>query len=583
MPLPTLDQGENGLITANSPLTTKGDLWGFSTVNARIPTGSPGFLLSADVSATTGLAWVRPGGVFYTVGKYNCDYTTDDSADDVQIQAAIDAANTAGSGTVFLNGAVFYTSTEVTLKSNVTVMGLGKGKTVIRSSVGTNNWCLDTNTTGTDKDDRENIFVIDLSIASITPSHSAIIRNTTNCGFINVEAYHTDWSAIRETLVIQNSQNVYFDKNFIHDSSGNGVQVNGCDWFYVTGNTVLGYFNNVSHSGTYHMDDGIDIDVDFLNTHLVPSRYGVVIGNNVDYSDNGNNIRIAASQHVICSGNVVTNHSVTAAAAILVNGYSNSTYTHPICSDIVVCDNQIINAQDCGIRIQDSDSLTENVVVRGNSIIDCGNSAGSGQLGSGILVNAENVTIENNILDNCGKNSGDGGALMLYKKNGATMCNNTIINSPGAGFRAWNGDALQSYTGITLENTKVSGNLTNYVTAAVSSGYLRNNEGMNRENLYAQGNVTGATTFNRANGGTITATLTGSITVTLTSGVALGDILRLILTQDATGSRTATWPSNFKKAGGTLTLTTTANAVDTIVMEWDGTNWREISRSLATA
>lgn len=518
--------------------------------------------------------------VFYTVGTSDADYITDGTADDVQIQEAIDAANTAGGGVVFLKGTSYNTTTEITLKSNVVVCGLGKGVTVINSSVSTTSWCFDTNTTGQAKTDRTNIYLKDLSIASATASHSAIIRNTTNCGFINVEAYHTDWSAVRETLVVQHCQNVIFDSNFIHDSSGNGVQVNGSDYFYVTGNTVLGYYNNVGHSGTYHMDDGIDIDVDFLDTHIVPSRYGVVIGNNVDFSDNGNNIRIAASQHVICANNVVTNHTVTAAAAILVNGYSNATYTHPVCSDILVIGNQVYNASDSGIKVQDSDSLTENVIVRGNTLVDCGTVAAGGQLGCGIQINAEDVTVDDNLLDNCGKNSGDGGAIIIYKKNGATIRRNTIINSPGTGIRAWNGDALQSYTGITIEDTKVSNNTSDYVLSAVSSGYIKNNEGLNRDNLYAQGNVTGATTFNRVNGAKITATLTGNITVTLTSGVGLGDTLTLVLTQDGTGGRTATWPSNFKKAGGTLTLSTAASAVDTITMVWDGTNWRETNRSM---
>jgi len=98
--------------------------------------------------------------------------------------------------------------------------------------------------------------------------------------------------------------------------------------------------------------------------------------------------------------------------------------------------------------------------------------------------------------------------------------------------------------------------------------------------LYAQDNVTGAITFNRANGSTITATLTGNITPTLTNGKALNDTLTLKLTQDATGSRTVTWPSNFKKAGGALTLSTGVSAIDVIQMRWDGTNWVEVSRAL---
>jgi hypothetical protein len=40
-----------------SPLTTKGDLWGFSTVDARIPIGTNGYLLTPDSGQTLGLKW----------------------------------------------------------------------------------------------------------------------------------------------------------------------------------------------------------------------------------------------------------------------------------------------------------------------------------------------------------------------------------------------------------------------------------------------------------------------------------------------------------------------------------------------
>jgi hypothetical protein len=43
--------------TANSPLTAKGDLFGYSTTQARVAVGSDGESLVADSSATTGLRW----------------------------------------------------------------------------------------------------------------------------------------------------------------------------------------------------------------------------------------------------------------------------------------------------------------------------------------------------------------------------------------------------------------------------------------------------------------------------------------------------------------------------------------------
>lgn len=49
---------EKSLATiSSSPLTTKGDLFGFSTSNARIPVGADGTFLRADSSSATGVSW----------------------------------------------------------------------------------------------------------------------------------------------------------------------------------------------------------------------------------------------------------------------------------------------------------------------------------------------------------------------------------------------------------------------------------------------------------------------------------------------------------------------------------------------
>lgn len=42
---------------ASSPLTTKGDLYGFTTVDARVPVGVNGQVLKADSTAASGVAW----------------------------------------------------------------------------------------------------------------------------------------------------------------------------------------------------------------------------------------------------------------------------------------------------------------------------------------------------------------------------------------------------------------------------------------------------------------------------------------------------------------------------------------------
>jgi len=45
-----------------SPLTTKGDVWGYSTTNARVPVGTNGQILTADSAEATGVKWATPAG-----------------------------------------------------------------------------------------------------------------------------------------------------------------------------------------------------------------------------------------------------------------------------------------------------------------------------------------------------------------------------------------------------------------------------------------------------------------------------------------------------------------------------------------
>ena len=47
---------------ATSPLTTKGDVWGYSTLDARIPVGTNNQVLTADSAQALGLKWATPGG-----------------------------------------------------------------------------------------------------------------------------------------------------------------------------------------------------------------------------------------------------------------------------------------------------------------------------------------------------------------------------------------------------------------------------------------------------------------------------------------------------------------------------------------
>jgi hypothetical protein len=57
--------------TGSSPLTTKGDLYTFSTTNARLGVGTNGQVLQADSSQATGLKWATAGSSFAGVSLYH--------------------------------------------------------------------------------------------------------------------------------------------------------------------------------------------------------------------------------------------------------------------------------------------------------------------------------------------------------------------------------------------------------------------------------------------------------------------------------------------------------------------------------
>jgi hypothetical protein len=69
------------------------------------------------------------------------------------------------------------------------------------------------------------------------------------------------------------------------------------------------------------------------------------------------------------------------------------------------------------------------------------------------------------------------------------------------------------------------------------------------------------------------STMTGACTYTFTNPTYTGRY-QLMLVQDGTGSREATWPATVKWPGGTApTLSTAASAIDIISLYWDGTNY----------
>ena len=116
---------------------------------------------------------------------------------------------------------------------------------------------------------------------------------------------------------------------------------------------------------------------------------------------------------------------------------------------------------------------------------------------------------------------------------------------------------------VTLTGTQTLTNKT------IEAGTFTN--GYTEETVTA--NTSTAYTIDLANGSVQILTLTGNCTFTFPTATA-GKSFILILKQDGTGSRTATWPAAVKWPSGTApTITATASKADKYVFTADGTNW----------
>lgn len=198
-------------------------------------------------------------------------------------------------------------------------------------------------------------------------------------------------------------------------------------------------------------------------------------------------------------------------------------------------------------------------------------SFGTGTNGGNLLLKTAGT--DEVYLDSTGFHAnGDGGAD-LGKGNGSRWNNGYFLNSIEIG-----GMKFTTGGSHVVNVTSFGGNVSKMVFEhAAADQYIQVSQ--------APGVATcpgsGATTWNFHSGSLIKQTMGCNIaTVTLSNPVA-DQILTVVLIQDATGSRTITWPAAFKFSGGTApTLTTTAASRDIFTFWYDGTNYWERSRSM---
>ncbi|HKR81411.1 MAG TPA: hypothetical protein VJR27_00215 [Candidatus Saccharimonadales bacterium] len=133
---------------------------------------------------------------------------------------------------------------------------------------------------------------------------------------------------------------------------------------------------------------------------------------------------------------------------------------------------------------------------------------------------------------------------------------------------------VTSVAGKTGVVTLVEGDIASLTTDLAARTTVTNGGG---ETYFDAGNSGSAKTLDLANGNVQKLTLTANCTITLTSpSSGAYRSLLIYVFQDATGSRTITWPASVKwGTAGAPTLTTTASKMDKILLDTvdGGTTW----------
>jgi len=136
--------------------------------------------------------------------------------------------------------------------------------------------------------------------------------------------------------------------------------------------------------------------------------------------------------------------------------------------------------------------------------------------------------------------------------------NGQVLSTNGSGVLSFGnaGDVTLTGTQTLTNKTIEAGTFTNGYTEEVATA-----------------NTSTAYTIDLANGSVQILTLTGNCTFTFPTVVS-GKGFTLLLLQDATGSRTATWPASVKWPGSTApTITATASKMDKYVFVANGSYW----------
>lgn len=256
-------------------------------------------------------------------------------------------------------------------------------------------------------------------------------------------------------------------------------------------------------------------------------------------------------------------------------------------SDDITIQNNIINNCVSGYGI---DGSTSSCTIVGNKIHDNALTGINITISSTDRTPSENINIQNNQIYNNGKRSTGYDGIFLTASTAATMngvliSDNNIYDTQPVKTQRYGIKFGSSITNMVITDNNLASNLTSGISGTSQDTItIFNNNGVNPQAKVNVGSaLTGSVTFDCTVGNYFTGVLAGDITAVMPNGTIDGQQITLSLQQDSTGSRRLTLPANTYVANtGSISLSTSANAIDVIVFSWRSTNskWVEVSRSL---
>lgn len=432
----------------------------------------------------------------FVVGKtVNSQYYCDGTADDVQIQQALDAASTAGGGIVFVKEGIYDITAILTIPSNTILQGVG-WKTILKASVTLNSVITNKDTTN----GNVNIIIRDLmvdgnylaGVSSASPLgydtliyFRALDNVCTGCKVINCKVVKSyDGGGIGFTDVGWVSNTPGFTP-----LSWTGCEISRC-WIEDIGIGSLqvssGNAKGINLLGT----SDIDIYENYIkdvasqcivtNTSKYCNIHNNTIWNNVTSVEGGEGIFLSYnSAYCRVSNNIVgssTDVSSFAIGSLYIAGYTQDLGNNVISDNIIYqCYHGIYD--NGGAR----DTITGNVIS--GAVLDGitlnGTTAQYNIVSNNVIYDVSGVgirnTSSNNIIDSNSIYSPVG--YGIYSICGSanitnvTISNNHIIDSGGAfGLLVYEGSSAKNHSDVTISGNYISGATSHLVKINAKTG-----------------------------------------------------------------------------------------------------------------